>query len=126
GPAVLLTAHYDSVAAGPGAADDMAGVAAMLEIARILREEPPLAAPLIFLFSDGEEVGLLGAEAFTGHPWAADVGVVINLEANGTRGQSLLFETTDDNAWLIDAFAAEAPRPVASSLFEALYDLTQH
>lgn len=126
GPAVLLTAHYDSVPAGPGAADDMAGVATMLEIARILQDDPPLAAPVIFLFSDGEEPGLLGAEAFTRHPRAADVGVVINLEANGTRGQSLLFETTEENAWLVDAYATEAPRPVASSLYEALYDLTQH
>jgi hypothetical protein len=46
GPAVLLTAHYDSVAAGPGAADDMAGVAAILEIARTLqvKDEPPLSS----------------------------------------------------------------------------------
>lgn len=39
--AVLLTAHYDSVSAGPGAADDMAGVAILLEIASMLRNEAP-------------------------------------------------------------------------------------
>lgn len=126
GPAVLLTAHYDSVPAGPGAADDMAGVAVLLEIARILREEPP-ASPVILLFSDGEEPGLLGAEAFMAeHPWAADVGVVVNLEANGVRGQSILFETAEGNAWLIEAFAAQAPRPVANSLFYEVYKLLPH
>jgi hypothetical protein len=121
-PAVLLTAHYDSVPAGPGAGDDIAGVAAILEVARLLRAEPPARNPIIFLFSDGEELGLLGAEAFmTEHPWAADVGVVVNLEANGTHGQSVLFQTTGDNAWLIEAFANYAPRPVASSVFDAIY-----
>jgi hypothetical protein len=123
GPAVLLTAHYDSVAAGPGAADDMAGVATILEIARILREEPPR-SPVIFLLSDGEEPGLLGAEAFVAsHPWAAQVGAVVNLEANGTHGQSILFESTANNAWLIDAFAARAARPVASSVYDEIYAL---
>jgi hypothetical protein len=122
GPAVLLTAHYDSVPAGPGAGDDMAGVAAILEIARILRVEPPPRNPIIILLSDGEEPALLGAEAFMAeHPWAADVGVVVNLEANGTHGQSTLFETTADNAWLVDAFAAHAPSPVAASLYDEIY-----
>ena len=35
-PAVMLVAHTDSVRAGPGAADDGAGVAALLETARAL------------------------------------------------------------------------------------------
>ena len=122
-PAVLLTAHYDSVPAGPGAGDDMAGVVAILEIARILRAESPLRNPVIFLLSDGEEPGLLGAEAFVAeHPWAAQVGVVVNLEAGGTSGPSMLFESTGDNAWLIDAFAARAPRPVASSVYDPILD----
>jgi hypothetical protein len=122
GPAVLLTAHYDSVPSGPGAGDDMAGVATILEVARLLRAEPPARNPIVFLFSDGEEPGLLGVEAFmTDHPWADDVGVVVNLEANGTHGQSILFQTTGDNAWLIDTFASRAPRPVASSVYDAIY-----
>ena len=35
GKAVMLSAHYDSVQTGPGAADDGAGVVAVLEIARV-------------------------------------------------------------------------------------------
>ncbi|MCC6457327.1 MAG: M20/M25/M40 family metallo-hydrolase [Caldilineaceae bacterium] len=124
GPAVLLVAHYDSVGAGPGAADDMAGVAILLEIARMLRTEGPLSAPIIFLLSDGEEVGLLGAEAFVAeHPWAAEVGVVVNLEARGTSGPSILFETTENNTWMIDAFVAHAPRAVTNSLADEIYEL---
>jgi len=121
-PAVLLTAHYDSVPAAPGAADDIASVAVILEIARILSAEAPLGNPIIFLLSDGEEPGLLGAEAFLAeHPWAAEVGIVINLEARGTSGQSILFETTENNSWLIDAFVTHAPRPIVSSVYDEIY-----
>jgi hypothetical protein len=122
GPAVMLVAHYDSVGAGPGAADDASNVAIILEIARILQAEGPRNNPVIFLFTDGEEVGLIGAQAFAGeHPWAQDLGVAINLEARGTGGQSLLFETSEDNAWLIDAVAASVPRPSANSLSYEVY-----
>ena len=119
--AVLLAAHYDSVEAGPGASDDGLGIASALEIARILRAAPPRAKPVVFLLDDGEEQGLLGAEAFAGkHPWARDISAVVNLEARGTSGASLLFETSGDNQWLIDA-ARAIPHPVSSSVFPAIY-----
>jgi acetylornithine deacetylase/succinyl-diaminopimelate desuccinylase-like protein len=67
--AVALVAHYDSVAAGPGAGDDGAGVAALLETLRALRAGLPLRNDIIFLLTDGEEEGLLGASAFIAeHP----------------------------------------------------------
>ncbi|NLG09177.1 MAG: M28 family peptidase [Deinococcales bacterium] len=123
GPALLLTAHYDSSGAGPGAADDMAAVAALVEVAGMLRGAAPLRNDVIFLFTDGEEVGLTGAEAFLEHPWAEDVGLIVNFEARGTGGQSLLFQTSEGNAWLIREFARVAPRPVTSSLLYDLYRL---
>lgn len=121
-PSVLLSAHYDSVGAGPGIADDLAGVAALLEVARLERDATG-DNTLLFVISDGEEVGLLGAEGFTQHPAFTDVAVVVNVEARGTSGQSLLFETSPNNAWLISAFAQEAGRPVTSSLYYELYRL---
>ena len=73
GKAFMLAAHYDSVPTGPGASDDGAGVAAMLETARALKAGPPLKHDVIFLFTDGEEAGLLGARAFVdSHPWAKE------------------------------------------------------
>lgn len=123
GRAVVLACHYDSVAAGPGASDDGAGVAAVLEIARILRAGPPLLHDVIFLIDDGEEMGLLGARAFCEqHPWADDVLAVINLEARGTSGASILFETSDGNAWLAEAFASSVPYPIGSSLAYRVYE----
>lgn len=121
GPAVMLTAHYDSVGAGPGVSDDMVGVAAVLEAARILRAGPVPRNPVVFLISDGEEAGLLGAEAFMLHPAAAEVAAVVNLEARGSSGPSMLFETSPGNAGLIDAFLSRARRPVTNSLLYELY-----
>jgi acetylornithine deacetylase/succinyl-diaminopimelate desuccinylase-like protein len=57
--AILLAAHYDSVPTGPGASDDGAAVAAMLETLRALSASAPLMNDVIFLFTDGEEAGLL-------------------------------------------------------------------
>jgi hypothetical protein len=122
GPVLALMAHYDSVPAGPGVADDGSGVATILELARILKEEGPYRNPILLLFTDGEEAGLLGARAFLReHPWADEVGVVINLEARGSSGQSLMFETSPDNAWLIDAYAASVPFPASNSLMYEIY-----
>src|SRR5207249_5261569 len=84
GSDVLLMAHYDGVEAGPAAADDGAGSAAILETLRALRAGPPLAHDVVALFTDGEEAGLLGAAAFVReHPWAKDVGIALNFEARG-------------------------------------------
>lgn len=93
GPAVLVASHYDSALTSPGAGDDGAGVAVMLELARELRDRPQPGNAVILLFSDGEERGLLGARAFAqSHPWAKQVGAAINLEARGSGGRPVLIE----------------------------------
>lgn len=119
--AVLLVAHYDSVAAGPGASDDGSAVAALLEGARTLQALPQLKRDVILLFTDGEEKGLLGARAFVLHPWAKDVGFVLNFEARGNSGPSIMFETSDRNGWLIRNFGKAASHPVANSLSYEIY-----
>ncbi len=120
--AIMLVAHYDGVPTSPAAADDGAGVAALLETLRALRAGPPLKNDVIILFTDGEEDGLLGASAFTReHPWARNVRLVLNFEARGSSGPSLLFETTPGNGWLVREVARAAPHPVGSSLLYAIY-----
>ncbi len=119
--AIMLTGHYDSVPTGPGASDDGAAVAAMLETLRALKAGPSLKNDVIFLFSDGEEVGLLGAQAVVAEPQAVkSIGLVFNFEARGSSGPSLMYETSEGNEWLIEEFAKAVPRPLANSLlFEA-------
>ena len=120
--AILLAAHYDSVPFGPGACDDGVGCAAVLEIARMLGEEPPPPRDVIFLLTDGEELGMLGATLFVEeHAWARDVEVAINLEARGTSGPSCLFETSRDSRWLVPVFARASRKPISSSLFFEIY-----
>ncbi len=114
--AIVIMGHYDSTPYGPGAADDGAAVASMLESLRALKNAPPLKNDVIFAFTDGEEGGLLGAKSFLLDPWYNDVGMAINFEARGHYGPSLMFETSQDNAWIAREFLKGAPYPVASSL----------
>jgi len=120
--ALALVGHYDSVPTGPGANDDAAAVAAMLETIRALKCGTPLKNDVIFLFTDGEEAGLLGASAFVReHPWRNSVKLVLNFEARGSGGPSTLFETSPGNSWLISGFAKAAPHPYGNSLTNAVY-----
>lgn len=120
--AVALVAHYDSVAAGPGAGDDGAGVAALLETLRALRAGSSLRNDMIFLFTDGEEDGLLGASAFVAENLAAkDVRVVVNFEARGNAGESQMFETSAGNGRLVQIYAQAAPHRSGSSLTYEIY-----
>ena len=128
GPAVkkalMLCAHHDSVPSGPGAGDNASGVASVLETLRALRADPPLERDMIILFDDGEETGLDGARLFVQeHPWAKDVGLVLNLDARGNSGPSVMFETSDRNAWLIAEYARTAVHPLAASLSVEIYRL---
>ncbi|HEX6649743.1 MAG TPA: M20/M25/M40 family metallo-hydrolase, partial [Pyrinomonadaceae bacterium] len=124
GKALLITSHYDTVPTAPGASDDGACVAAMLESIRALKAGAPLKNDIIFLFTDAEEIGLLGAKAFVDeHPWAKDVSVVLNFEARGSSGPALMFETSNGNGWLIRELAQAAPRPMANSLSYEIYKM---
>jgi len=120
--AVLLMAHYDPVPHSSGANDDGTGVAAILETLRALGTGPALKNDLIVLFSDGEELGLMGAAAFVdGHRWFPAVSVVLNFEVKGNAGASWMFETAPENGWVIRAFAEADPRRVANSMSLDVY-----
>jgi hypothetical protein len=121
---VIFVAHYDSAPTSPGASDDGAAVAALLETARALKAGPPLKNDLLLLFTDAEEAGMLGAQAFVErHGAVAADSVVVNFEARGTSGPSLMFETSDGNRQLVREFARSARYPFASSLFQEGYKL---
>jgi hypothetical protein len=123
GEGVLLAAHYDSVAAGPGAGDDGAGIGALLEIARALKASGPLPRSVWFLLGDGEEAGLLDAEAFVRRPEFGRLGSVVNVEARGTGGPSQLFETQTGNAAIVSLAGTALDHPVGSSLAYEIYKL---
>lgn len=124
GPAVLVAAHYDSVPAGPGASDDGSGAATVLEIARALKSMPPPRHSVILMIDDGEEAGLLGAHAFVYYdPWAKDVRAAVNIEARGSSGPSLMFETGTANAWAVRLYSLHALHPATNSIFYSVYKM---
>ncbi len=115
GKALLLSAHYDSVPVGPGAADDGIGVATLLEVASILKDRP-LHRPIILLFNEGEELGLVGARAFLADPLSRNVDSLLNFEARGVNGPVTMFETNEPNGAAIATYSSAVQRPFASSL----------
>ena len=158
--ALLLAAHYDSNSISPGAGDDAAGVAAILETLRALKAVNHVPTrDIIVLLSDGEELGLLGAMAFCGdplgdparmaefagesrpvkesaapitsttwppHPWLKDIGLVLNFEARGAAGASIMFETAPGTLGLVRDFARADAQPAASSISYEVYKLIRN
>jgi len=121
GKAVLVSAHYDSVPGGPGVSDDGAGVSVVLELSRAVAGKTTR-NDIIFLITDGEETGLRGARAFAEHhPLISHVGVLVNFEARGASGPSMMFETGAGNARLMALYARAVARPSANSVTYEVY-----
>jgi hypothetical protein len=119
---LFLVAHYDSVQSGPGGNDDAAGTSSLLEVARALTAGPRPRNDVIFVLTDAEEACLCGAAGFAAdHPLARDGGVVLNLEARGATGPVIMFETSRNNAALVDVFGRAAPHPVGTSFAVEIY-----
>ena len=126
--ALMLLTHYDSKAhASYGASDAGSGVVTILEGLRaFLSQGKTPKNDIIILFSDAEELGLNGADIFVNqHPWAKDVGLVLNFEARGSGGPSyMLIETNGGNQNLINGFKKANPDyPVANSLAYSIYKM---
>ncbi|MBS7232854.1 M28 family peptidase [Flavobacterium psychroterrae] len=127
--ALLLLSHYDSAphSFSKGASDDASGVATILEgIRAFLYAKQPHKNDIIILFSDAEELGLNGAALFVNkHPWAKEVGLVINFEARGSSGPSyMLMETNKGNQALVKEFSkAKTQYPVSNSLMYSIYKM---
>ena len=125
---LLLMSHYDSNPhSSYGASDAASGVAAILEAARayLSTEEKPQ-HDIIICFTDAEELGLIGANLFVDkHPWADNVGLVLNFEARGSGGPSnMVVETNHGNAKMIRAFAeSEVKHTLANSLMYSVYKM---
>ena len=135
---MALMAHYDSATVEAdesghqhitdgtslGAADDGYGVAAIVETLRALKadgRQPENSLKIVI--TDGEEVGLVGARNEMRHHRAdyKNVDLVLNLEARGTSGPALMFETSSNNSAVAGYFLSHVKQPVAGSLLPSLY-----
>jgi len=98
---LIISAHYDHLGRGPsiqgdsiynGVTDNASGVAAALEIARVWSGGEPPRRSVIFLFTVGEEKGLLGARYYVDHPLVPLHRTVANINIDGLA----LFDMFDD------------------------------
>jgi hypothetical protein len=123
GKAIVMLSHYDSVPAGPGAADDESGTATILEVTRALKQTGDDGLhPIIAVNTDGEEFDLLGAASFLDNPeFKARVGGVLNFEARGDAGPSTLFQMSPGNAPLLEVYAKNASSYSTTSLTDVIY-----
>ncbi|SCZ90186.1 BZ3500_MvSof-1268-A1-R1_Chr1-3g01827 [Microbotryum saponariae] len=142
--AVLVNAHTDSTLPSPGAADDLIGVAAMLEALRVMALTPRrLSNSVIFrqcsifgscargaerlmrwwcvraVFNGGEESLQDASHLFiTQHPLKDSVRAVINLEACGVGGPEIVFQATSEE--MIKALS-KTPRPYGTTLASEIF-----
>ena len=105
GPALLITAHYDTVEGSPGAVDNAVSVGLLIELAGELRAHPP-SHPVLLAFTADEEGGLVGAEALAAR--RDDIAFAIALDLVGGSGDLVLNGAstligTSEMRWLADA-----------------------
>jgi len=120
---VMLVSHYDSTKNGPGAADDMTSVCAMIEAMRAQAQNGALKNDIYFVITDGEENGLLGAVKYVdAHPeLKSKIDMVMNFEARGNRGGLLLFETSPKAYSLLKTAVKSGAKPIGFSWAAAIY-----
>lgn len=116
-PALLLSAHFDSVPSSYGVTDDGMGIASLLGVLDYLTsksvDQPE--RTIIFNFNNNEEFGLYGANAFLFHPWFKQIKYFLNLEGTGAGGKAILFRGTDIG--IVRIYNA-VRYPFASSIFQ--------
>ena len=132
-PYLMMVAHYDSRYSQPmpkdtvwsyGAADDGYGLGVTLEVvSQLLKDRKEWKQGVKVLFTDAEEVGMMGMKAILQNDKHVfdNVGLMINLEARGTYGPVLLFETCPGNERVMDLYADAAKYPYTYSLTTTVY-----
>ncbi len=128
GNALLIFSHYDSALVPSfGASDAGSGVVTILESLRAYKASGKTPKnDIVILFTDGEEIGLDGAELFVNeHPWAKDIKLALNFEARGSGGPSnMILESNQGNHNIVQGFIdADVDYPVASSLMYSIYKM---
>ena len=111
---IIVGAHIDSASPEiPGANDDGSGVAAIIEVARVLAREPH-DATLVFVAFCGEESGLIGSNSFVEHYPLENVALMLQLDMVSDDSPLLLF---------VDTKKAQTPPWLVSASIEAFHSL---
>jgi aminopeptidase YwaD len=120
---LVVGGHRDTVEGAPGADDNTSGVAAVLEMASVLR---PLAFPttIRFVLFGAEELGLLGSDYYAHHMGADHVIGMVNLDMEGA-GQRLQLATDRGPDTLVQ-LGARLAKQLGIAVQLAHTDLSDH
>jgi Zn-dependent M28 family amino/carboxypeptidase len=102
----LLGAHIDSAGPEiPGANDDVSGVAALIELARVYSQRPHYST-LVFVAFGGEESGLVGSRHFVEHYALDNVELMLQLDMTSNDSPLMIWVDTKEHqtpGWLVSA-----------------------
>lgn len=137
---IVVMAHRDNDGRGPGANDNAAGTAMLIQLARAYGAPPGFSAgrlrpnhTILFVSTDGGAYGALGADWFAKHsPLRHDVAAVINLDSVGGSGRPRMEFNGDTprnpSGTMIETAAGRVAaqigrRPARATLLRQLVDL---
>jgi hypothetical protein len=111
---IIIGAHIDSASPEiPGANDDGSGVAAMIELARVLSQETHTAT-IVFVAFCGEESGLIGSKSFVEHYPLENVSLMLQLDMTSNDSPLMLW---------IDTQKAQTPEWLVTASIETFHSL---
>ena len=107
---IVMGAHYDSHQFAPGAADNASGVVTIVEAARALvRHREHIKRTIKVALFSGEEVGLVGAWAYTHQHYdeLEDTILMLNNDGQGGRPNGVSINTTDEFKPILEEISGE-------------------
>ncbi|KAJ3369470.1 hypothetical protein HDU91_007143 [Kappamyces sp. JEL0680] len=140
---LLVSSHFDSAIESYGATDDGVAVAGMVSVLHALSRYGkataltrraacfhPLPHSIVFNFNNGEELGMLGAAAFTLHPLFKMAKAFVNLDGTGVSGNHAEFLFRTNSFAMVSALMKSNPFPhssiIANNVMRMLHSDTDY
>ncbi|XP_034109506.1 endoplasmic reticulum metallopeptidase 1-like [Drosophila albomicans] len=120
---LLINSHFDSKPYTNSAGDAGFMIVTMLEVLRVIATtKQPIENPLVFLFNGAEEGMLQASHGFvTSHKWAPHCKAVLNLDAGGSGGRDILFQSGPNHPWLVGYYKKYIKYPFATTMAEEIF-----
>ncbi|KAH8233794.1 hypothetical protein KR026_012471, partial [Drosophila bipectinata] len=120
---VLVNSHFDSQPTSPSTGDDGHMLVSSMEVLRVISSgNETTQHTIIFLFNGSEENSLQASHAFIAHhKWAKNCKSLINLDAGGSGGREIVFQTGPNNPWLVDLYQKNAKHYFSTVMAEEIF-----
>ncbi|KAH8270808.1 hypothetical protein KR018_005397, partial [Drosophila ironensis] len=120
---LLINSHFDSQPTSPSTGDDGHMVVSVLEVLRVIATgDESFEHPIIFLFNGSEENSMQASHGFIAHhKWAPYCKGLINLDAAGSGGREITFQTGPNQPWLVDSYKKNAKHYFATVMAEEIF-----